>query len=221
MNTPHEVKSEDLTEILDSNPDRLLQESSPLLGKLADFILRYAILIANKEAILQQVKLDQSKVHQEDAKLQRQNLFSCVLCCLQPTAVAYVWMQFDNHSGEWKDKKMNGQLSKEAAKKLEVAKYTSKKGGRKTGGSSVSRDGLTLYDKVERFIERFTYHECYDVFQRICNRKAKEYGLLEELTDENTSDVPKLPQCSIEEEDEEIRVPIFANRKRVANQVGV
>ena len=224
MNTPHEIKVKDLNDILDTSPDTLLQESSPLLGKLADFVLRYVILIGGRETILQQVKASQLEVHQDDAQRQRKNNFQCVLCHIHPPAVAYVWMQFDNHSDEWSQRKMMGpaSASKDKVKDLQVPKYTSVKGGRKNGGSCISSDGKLLYDRVERFVEQFTGHESYDVFQRACNRKAKDYGLLEEIMD---TKMPALPMATpVAAQDDGVQtvcVPTFTVGKRIMKQCGV
>jgi hypothetical protein len=54
-------------------------------------------------------------------------------------------------------------------------------GGRKNGGSNLSKKGLDLDKNVIEFINDFRQNEAYDIFQRLCNMKAREYRILTTL----------------------------------------
>jgi hypothetical protein len=63
--------------------------------------------------------------------------------------------------------------------------FMSTMGGRKNGGSHLSRKGLDLYQNVIKFIDEFRKNEAYDydIFQRLCNNKAREYRIIKTLKD--------------------------------------
>jgi hypothetical protein len=216
MNTPREVDINALDSILDMGAEGILADTGPAQDTLADFILRYVILIANKDKLVRDVKESQMEGHEFDPKLQRQNKFKCPFCVLTEVDMAFVWMQIKNHCHEWRYHKLKviGSSVKEGERDSIRSKYTSNKGGRKNKGSVLSAEGLILYQRVEAFVEQLKAHDNYDVFQRMCNRKAKDYGLIEEIEDIPELPPPKVVKDASDDDVVSIAVPTFANHKR-------
>jgi hypothetical protein len=67
------------------------------------------------------------------------------------------------------------------------SKFTLNNKGRKAGSCYVESKGLKLYKDVQVFVETLKADINYEVFQRICNSQAREYGLIQEIADYETT----------------------------------
>jgi hypothetical protein len=120
--------------------------------------------------------------------------------------------QYDYHHGEWKNRKMNVISSQTESAKCS-SKFTSNNKGRKAGGCYVESKGLKLYEDVQVFIETLKADINYEVFQRICNNQAREYGLIQEIADDETTSTQDETPTSIQQRSKRVgeqpSVPIF------------
>lgn len=66
-----------LDSILDMGAEGILADTGPAQDTLADFILRYVILIANKDKLVRDVKESQMEVHELTTTEQVQVSFLC------------------------------------------------------------------------------------------------------------------------------------------------
>lgn len=73
---------------------------------------------------------------------------------------------------------------------------------------------MKLYQRVEAFVEQLKAHDNYDVFQHMCNRKAKDYGLIEEIEDIPELPPPKVVKDASDDDVVSIAMPTFANHKQ-------
>jgi hypothetical protein len=138
--------------------------------------------IVNKESFMDEVRVEQAEAFNVNPDWDKMNKFKCPLCLFTSVDVAAVWFQYINHHDQWVAKKSSiaAQSKKEAF--ACSSKFTSAKGGRNTGGSSITDAGMKLYKDVVRFIDPLKSDCNYPVLQRIINVKAnKEDGMLEDI----------------------------------------
>lgn len=132
----HEIDLKVLDDLLNENPATLLRKGDSKLQTLAQFLLRYVILCKPKELLVNELHCNQAKAYEEDPATGKQDKFDCALDYYSPVIVAMVWMQYDNHHGEWKNRKMNVISSQTESAKCR-SKFTSNNKGRKAGGCYV------------------------------------------------------------------------------------
>jgi hypothetical protein len=121
----------------------------------------------------------QREAYRKNPEDERKNMFKCVLDFQTNIDVAFTWMQYVNHCKEWRYEKMN--IDNPDSDERVTPLFTSTMGGRKNGGSHLSKKGLDLYKGVIEFINDFKKNEAYGIFQRLCNMKAREYRILTTL----------------------------------------
>lgn len=196
------------------NTSALLDNSSTDTAKylqvLAHFILRYVMCIVNKEDFMNNVKVEQANAFSVNPELDKMNKFKCPLCLFTSIDVAAVWFQYVNHYEEWVFKKSSIAAQSKSKAYHCTSKFTSSKGGRKLGGSSINEDGVKLYNKVKKFVEELKGDCNYEVLQKIINVKAKGYGMLEDIKPPALDD----DEDGSDDDDEfqkkqEVAVPVF------------
>jgi hypothetical protein len=192
VNTGREIKVDTLKKMLDIGADKLLRESSELLKTLAQFLVQYTLCICNKSDLKDKMASAQREAHQKNPEDERKNMFKCVLDFQTNIDVAFTWMQYVNHCEEWRYKKMNIATPDSDDDRV-TPLFTGDMGGRKNGGSHLSKKGLDLYKTVIGFINDFRQNEAYGIFQRLCNMKAREYRILKTL---------KVPQDNDDDDDD-------------------
>ena len=183
LNTRKEIKVETLDLILTKDITEMINDGSThSLNVLADFILRYTMLMRNKTQMKEALKAKQEEATPE---CRRKNQFPCALDIMTVHDVGFTWMQFKNHEKAWRDTVMNvdedggGGPEKDSNKKSRnKSLWSSSMGGRKNGGSVLHREGQEYYEKICSFITNFKADQGYEVFQFICNNKAQQLGFI-------------------------------------------
>lgn len=182
LNTRKEIKIETLDLILTKDITEMINDGSGSLNVLADFILRYAMLMRNKTQMKEALKAKQEEATPE---CRRKNQFPCALDIMTVHDVGFTWMQFKNHEKAWRDTVMNvhddgGDVPEQDSNKKSRNKslWSSSMGGRKNGGSVLHREGQEYYEKICSFITNFKADQGYEVFQFICNNKAQQLGFI-------------------------------------------
>lgn len=200
VNTQREIKVDTLKKILDIGADKLLRESSELLTTLAQFLVQYTLCTCNKSDLKDKMASAQREAYQKNPEDERKNMFKCVLDFQTNIDVAFTWMQYVNHCEEWRYKKLNIATPDSDDDRV-TPLFTAGMGGRKNGGSHLAKDGLDLYKNVIKFINDFRDNEDYDIFQRLCNMKAREYRILTAL---------KVPRDGDDDSDVNVRKNVAA-----------
>ena len=186
LNTRKEIKVETLDLILTKDITEMINDGSRSLNVLADFILRYAMLMRNKTQMKEALKAKQEEATPE---CRRKNQFPCALDIMTVHDVGFTWMQFKNHEKAWRDTVMNvdddggggsggGPEQDSDNKSRNKSLWSSSMGGRKNGGSVLHREGQEYYEKICSFITNFKADQGYEVFQFICNNKAQQLGFI-------------------------------------------
>ena len=194
LNTRKEIKVETLDLILTKDITEMINDGSRSLNVLADFIMRYTMLMRNKTQMKEALKAKQEEATPE---CRRKNQFPCALDIMTVHDVGFTWMQFKNHEKAWRDTVMNvdddggsggGPEQDSGNKSRNKSLWSSSMGGRKNGGSVLHREGQEYYEKICSFITNFKADQGYEVFQFICNNKAQELGFIRKH-----NEMPDLP----------------------------
>jgi hypothetical protein len=157
LNTRKEIKVETLDLILTKDITEMINDGSThSLNVLADFILRYTMLMRNKTQMKEALKAKQEEATPE---CRRKNQFPCALDIMTVHDVGFTWMQFKNHEKAWRDTVMNvdddggggsggGPEQDSDNKSRNKSLWSSSMGGRKNGGSVLHREGQEYYEKI-------------------------------------------------------------------------
>jgi hypothetical protein len=198
LNTRKEIKVETLDLILTKDITEMINDGSRSLNVLADFIMRYAMLMRNKTQMKEALKAKQEEATPE---CRRKNQFPCALDIMTVHDVGFTWMQFKNHEKAWRDTVMNvedddgcgGPEPEQDNNKKSRNKslWSSSMGGRKNGGSVLQPEGEKYYEEICSFIRNFKADQGYEVFQFVCNNKAQELGFIRKH-----NEMPDLPTAS-------------------------
>jgi hypothetical protein len=113
---------------------------------------------------LNELEYAQAEAYKQDPAKEKQDKFKCALDYYSPVIVAMVWMQYDNHHKEWKDREMSVNASQRESSKC-TSKFTSINKGRKAGSSHVGNNILKLYEDVLTFVDALKADINYEVFQ--------------------------------------------------------
>ena len=160
LNTRKEIKVETLDLILTKDITEMINDGSThSLNVLADFILRYTMLMRNKTQMKEALKAKQEEATPE---CRRKNQFPCALDIMTVHDVGFTWMQFKNHEKAWRETVMNvdddgggGPEQDSNKKSRNKSLWSSSMGGRKNGGSVLHREGQEYYEKICSFITNF------------------------------------------------------------------